>query len=265
MTEDQKINFEAQGYLILENALSAEELEDLRNAFDTAADGGFLGKIQNHHPQFIQLAEHSTIFPVVHGIIGDVIQLRSILGRRIEPGAYERGWQREMEGMLGVHHPLSTVGVDAVIHLDDTATGASLRVVPGSHRFKSEMPLPELTHINDMPHHVPLDMRAGTVVVHHANVWKAWTTNRSDNAQRLLIYSYNHCWMRQALRPLSEEFQALVTQSHNLSQLFGIGLDVNRAQGYWSREVEGYEPSIGLPERNYSDLKVVGKGVVPNK
>ncbi len=116
-----------------------------------------------------------------------------------------------------------------------------------------------------MAHHVTLRASAGTAILYHTNIWKAHTPNQSESAQRFLVYSYNHCWMRQTLPELSPQALDTITASHNLSQLFGIGPDVNVASGYWSRSLEGYPSSTGLPERKYSELKVVGKGIKPNE
>ena len=263
MTEQQKIDYEAHGYLILEDAIDAPALDRTRQAFDAAQD---LEDLPNQNPIFIHLAEHDAFFPHVHRVIGDVVQLRSISGNRIASNDPGQAWQKGTEGMLGIHHALSTVSVEVAIHLDDvTETSACVCVVPASHRFKSELPLPALSAIEEMSHHVPLYVKAGTAILSHANIWKARAQNRRDFAQRTLVYTYNHCWMRQALPDLSPEAKDTVTSSHNLSQLFGIGPDIGNASGYWSRKVEGYPSSTGLPERKYAGLNVVGQGVKPNR
>jgi hypothetical protein len=263
MTEQQKSDYEAHGYLLLEDALDATALDRTRQAFDAAQD---LEDLPNQNPIFIHLAEHDAFFPHVHRVIGDVIQLRSVEGRRIAPDDPGQAWQKGTDGMLGVHHALSTVGVEVVIHLDDvTQTSACLSVVPASHRFKTDLPLPDVKTIEEMPHHVPLCVKAGTAILSHANIWKACTRNQGDTTQRSIVYTYNHCWMRQALPDLSPEGVDTIAESHNLSQLFGIDPDVSHASKYWSRSVEGYPSSKGLPDRKFAERKVVGQGVKPNR
>ena len=263
MTELEKNQYEAQGYLILEDALDAPALDCTRQAFDAAED---LEDLPNQNPIFIHLAEHDAFFPLVHRIIGDVVQLRFIRGNRIAPNDPGQAWQKGTAGMLGVHHALSTVSVEVVVHLDDvTETSACDCVVPASHRFKSDLPLPDVDVIEEMPHSVPLLAKAGTAVLSHANIWKARTRNQGDTAQRSIVYTYNHCWMRQALPDLSPEAVDTIAGSHNLSQLFGIDPDVSHASKYWSRSVEGYPASKGLPDRKFAERKVVGQGVKPNR
>jgi hypothetical protein len=71
--------------------------------------------------------------------------------------------------------------------------------------------------------------------------------------------------MRQALPGLSPYATAVVSSTHNLSQLFGIRNTARNASWYWGRKIEGYPSSTGLPERRFSELSVVGKGAANEK
>ena len=265
MTDDQKVEFEAQGYLVLNGVFDPDELEQMRLAFDRAAESDGLDDLPNRDDRFIHLAEHPAIFPAVHRILSDDLQVRSLKGTGIPSGAPGRGWRREVGGLLGVHHALSTLSVQVTIHLDDVPErGACISVVPGSHRFRSDLAFPDIAHIEEMPHRVGLQVKAGAALLLHGNLWQARNRNRSDASLRLLEITYVHCWMRQALPELSPQVVEGIAPSHNLSQLFGIDVDETHAQGYWGRRVVGYASSTGLPERRFSELKVVGKGVTPN-
>ena len=204
--------------------------------------------------------------PAVHRIVGDDVQVRSLRGVKVGPQGAGRGWHREVAGMLGVHHPASTLCVQVFIPLDDAPEdGASIAAVPGSHRFKPDLPFPDITHIEEMPHHVVLRTRAGTAVILNGNLWQARTHNRSDAPRRFLEYTYIHCWMRQTLPDLSPHATEVASSSHNLAQLFGIRMDKQDAKWYWGRRVEGYPPSGGMPDRRFSALKVVGREVKGNE
>jgi phytanoyl-CoA hydroxylase len=260
MTEAQRSEYEAHGYLIVPGVLDAEELQLLRGAFEQAERAAGLADLPNQEARFIGLAEHPRLFPVIHRIIGDNVQLRSLRGVAIAPRGAGRGWHRETAGILGVHHPLSTLSVQVFFHLDDvTNEEACLAVVPGSHRFRSDLPFPAITSIEEMPHHVPLRVRAGTAVVLNANLWQARTRNRHDTPVRLLGYTYIHCWMRQALPELSPPAREVAAATHNLRQLFGLPGTERGADNYWSRKIEGYPPSAGLPDRRFAEYTVVGR------
>jgi len=266
MTEAQRIEYEAQGYLVVEGGFAPDEFRLAQAAFDGAERSGGLEDLPNRDDLFIRLAEHPAFFPAVHRIVGDDAQLRSLRGVRLTPDSAGRGWRREVAGLLGVHHPASTLSVQVSLWLDDApGEGACIAVVPGSHRFKPDLPFPDITHIEEMPHHVALRAGAGTAVLLNGNLWQARTRNRSGAPQRLLEYTYVHCWMRQALPDLSPHATEVASSSHNLAQLFGIRTDPMDSKWYWGRRVEGYPPSAGLPERRFSGLKVVGRGVKANE
>jgi hypothetical protein len=239
-------------------------LRRTRAAFDRAAEAGALGDLANQDEVFIALAEHDVIFPVVHRIIGDVIQLRSIRGERIASGDDGCGWRNDMAGVLGVDHSKSTLTTQVVICLDDPDDGSRLSVVPGSHRFRPEVQLPQVEAIGEMPHQVPISALAGSAVVLHGNIWQARTAYGS-NVSRFVRYTFNHCWMRQDLPDLLPEARKTISASHNLCQLFGVDRGVSTPGRYWDRQVEGYPMSEGLPDRAFSELTVVGKSVDSNK
>ncbi|MDA0711578.1 MAG: phytanoyl-CoA dioxygenase family protein [bacterium] len=258
MTDPQRIDFEARGYLSL--TMNADILTQIQAAFDRSKD--HLDDLPNRDDVFITLAEHPDIFPFVHAILSDDIQLRSITGFTAAPRSSGRGWHRETASIQGVNHTRSTLCVEAYIQLDDTPPGgANLMAVPTSYRFESD--LPAIARIQDMPHAVALPGQAGSVALLHGNLWQARTRNQSHVSQRFLKLSFVHCWMRQALPVLSAHASDLIGASKNLSQLFGLR-DVANAQGYWSGQLETHSSETGIPDRKFSSLKVVGKGSAPN-
>lgn len=260
MTDAQRIDLEARGYLALD--INAGDLAHLQDAFDRAEDG--LDDLPNRDDIFIRLVEHPDLFPTVHNILSDDVQLRSLTGLTLPPESPGRGWRREVAGLLGIHHSISTLCVQVLIHLDDTPEdGACLMAVPGSHRFKSDLPFPDITYIEDMPHSVQLPSKAGTGTILNGNLWQARTRNRSNVLQRLLNLTYVHCWMRHTLPELSPHAQEIIQSSPNLRQLFGLR-EVSGAPGYWSGQLEGYPSAAGLPDRRFASFKVVGKGTAPN-
>ena len=76
MTPQQRIDYEANGYLLLD--INSESLSTLRQGFDRSI--GHLDDLPNQDDTFIRLAEHPDIFPIVHTITSDEVQLRSLTG-----------------------------------------------------------------------------------------------------------------------------------------------------------------------------------------
>ncbi len=262
MTEQQRIEYEAQGYLVMDGILEASELERVKTAFKQAEENQGLNELPNRDDLFIHLAEHSTLFPTIHQIVGDNVQVRSLRGIAISPNSAGRGWHREVASTLGIHHPTSTFCIQVFFHLNDVPEeGSCIAVVPGSHRFKPELSFPDITYIEEMPHHVLLRVKAGTAIILHGNIWQARIRNRSSMPQQLLEYTYIHCWMRQALPKLTPHATETASASHNLRQLFGIRTTDMNAAWYWGRKIEEYPSSTGLPPRKFSKLGVVGKDI----
>ena len=133
-------------------------------------------------------------------------------------------------------------------------------MVPASHRFKTDVPFPDISNIEEMPNHLPLRLRAGSSAILHGNLWQTRLRHRAAAPLRLLEYTYVHCWMRQALPDLSPQSRDAIAAKGNLASLFGTKPD----RRYWDSELTGYPSSIGLPKRAYSPLSGVGYGTQPN-
>ena len=246
MTPAQQRDFQAQGYLIIEGGLSPVKLDELRTAFDKMAAADALADLPNGDDCFKHLMLDAAFFPIVHRIMSDAVQLRSLRGSLCAPGAAAQAWQQKVAGLLGVAHHASTISIQLQIHLDETPVGgACTAVVPGSHRFAPDRQMPEADSVEAMADAQLLTVKAGTAIILHNNLWQAQTANRSKTAQRIICSDFVHCWMRHDLPELSAAALAAISQSHNLSQLFGLG-EHNSVVGYWERGIEGYPASAGL-------------------
>ncbi len=262
MKEQQQVDYEGQGFLVVEAALSADELESIGALIDEAVSVDALHNLPNQDDAFIHLAEHPILFPIIHGIMSDDVALRSVKGWSIDPGARGRGWHREVASMLGVNHAASNMCTQLFVCLDDCGEndGGGFTVVPASHLLKADLPFPDITHIEDMPNQLPLRLKAGSALILHGNIWQSRMRHEGKSRSRLLEYAYIHCWMRQALPKLSSQARATMMSTSNLASLFGITPE----RRYWDDKVTGYQTSNGLPARRYSPLSSVGKGTEPN-
>ena len=261
MTEQQQINYQGQGFLVVEDALGADELESIAAAFDEAASTDALDDLPNQDSAFIHLAEHSVLFPVIHGIMSDDVAARSVKGMSMDRGAKGRGWHREVASMLGVNHSASNMYTQLFVFLDDCGEDdGCLTVVPASHLLKAVTPFPDIIRIEDMPNHLPLRLKAGSAVILHGNIWQARMSHEGESRLRWLEYAYIHCWMRQTLPEFSSQACETMMSTGNLASLFGITPE----RRYWDVMVTGYRNSKGLPARCYSPLSSVGKGTEPN-
>ena len=212
ISDEQRLFVESSGYLVIPNALSAEELDSLRVAADRAErqwrnDPSLPGwrrenieqlqSIIEYGEEFLDLAAHPKVFPIVRHMLGDDLALLFSDYFITPPHTSSQiHWHRDAR-ILGPYHPLSKMFVKAFILLSDVSPeGGATAVVPGTHKFDEGWKFPETENAADMPGHVKMAFPAGTVWLMHGRVYHAALPNDSDGARRMLIYNYGHLWMK---------------------------------------------------------------------
>jgi phytanoyl-CoA hydroxylase len=239
MTDEQRIFFETNGYLVIPNALDAAELARLRAAADRAeavwrADPSRLGQRKPNLEQvqapieyddvFLDLLAHPKVFPIVREMLGDDVSMIDndyfISPPRTGTHAH---WHHDV-GMAGVYHPRSVLMVKVFYLLTDVSPeGGGTAILPGSHRFPLDFRLPKVENPADMPGHKKMAYPAGTAWMFNGRMFHAALNNDSDQPRRILIYNYGHFWMKiwQGYEP-SEALKAKAT-TPVMRQLLGIG------------------------------------------
>lgn len=214
MTDEQRLFFEANGYLVIPDALSSEELATVRTACDRAEqewrnDPSRLGErrselqsvqaIIEYDPTFLDLMEHPNVFPLVREIVGDDIAMIDndyFISPPVTRPAGHHVWHYD-EGFTGVYHPRSTMMVKVFYALEDVPReGGPTAFVPGSHRFSADFAMPEPAHYDDMPGHVRMAVPAGTAYLFNGRIFHAALPNRGTTTRRVLIFNYGHVWMK---------------------------------------------------------------------
>ena len=104
MTPAQKRDYEAQGYLVIENGFDSGKLNELSSALDRLAAADELEDLPNGDDCFIHLTLDPAFFPIVHRIMSDDVQLRTLRGGLCAPGTSELDWHRSVASLLGVAH-----------------------------------------------------------------------------------------------------------------------------------------------------------------
>ncbi len=215
LTDAQRFFYQAQGYLVLESVLDAGELAVLRRAAEEAeaAWRADLSRPGTRIPEFLEiegileygeaffdLAVHPKIFPLVREVVGPDIGLVDHGYYITPPGGAIDGtaWHTDVRTRArGVHHPGSTLMVRAMIALEDIGEdGGATLVLPGSHRWPDDDPLPAVALPEEMPGAVSLHCRAGTAYFFNGALWHAPSNNRSAATRRVLLFNYGHKWMR---------------------------------------------------------------------
>lgn len=239
MTDEQRIFFETNGFLVIPDALTPAELEAARAAADRAeavwrADPTRLGSRRENLQQvlapieyddlFLDLMEHPKTFPLIREILGnDVSMIDNDLFFSPPHTRTHAHWHHDV-GMPGVYHPRSVMMVKLFFLLDDVSEdGGCTLFLPGSHRYPMDFRLPKVENPMEMPHHAKMAFPAGTAYFFNGRCYHAATDNNSDRRRRVLIYNYGHHWMRiwpgyEPSERLKENAKAAVRR-----QLLGLG------------------------------------------
>ncbi len=212
LTEEQRAFFDEEGYLIVPDALAAEELSAIRRAAAEAearwrADPSLPGVrrpdleqvlgIMEHGPVLADLLEHSRIFPMVRELVGPDVMMLDHDYFMTPPGAeIPQGWHFDFD-MPGVDHPRSRLMVKVFYVLEDIPEdGGATLVLPRSHRTPPGAEMPNSEIPEDLPGAVKMALPAGSAYLITGRTYHSAGNNRSHRYRHLLIYTYGHKWMR---------------------------------------------------------------------
>lgn len=212
LTDEQRLFYEANGYLVVPNALHGEELSKVLAAADRAealwrADptrpgnrGPNLEQVLapiEYEPALRDLLVHPVLFPMVRELLGDDIAMIDNDFFITPPARPSHAHWHHDVGQQGVYHPRSTLMVKVFYLLSDVPEGGGgTAVIPGSHRFPSEFRLPQVEDPGAMPTHVRMTYPAGTAYLFNGRIYHAALDNVTDQTRRVLIYNYGHAWMK---------------------------------------------------------------------
>lgn len=243
MTDEQRIRFEADGFLTIRGALSREELAGVREAADETEErwradlslpgirSTVLEQVQapiEYDNRLLALLWQPTVFPLVRALLGDDI---SMIDNDffITPPRTPRthaGWHHDV-GMHGVYHPRSILMVKVFYLLSDVdENSGGTAMVPGSHRFPQDFSFPKVEDPRQMPGAVQMTGKAGDAYLFNGRTYHCAVNNDSDRPRKVLIYNYGHFWMKvwQGYEPSARLIaEAKASGDPVRMQLLGIG------------------------------------------
>jgi ectoine hydroxylase len=229
------VDFERDGYAIVEDALDADTVARLTTAVDRVwseerVDGtalhllGFLGR----DPAFLDLVDHPAAFPLVHGVLGWNIYAYHCHLDVHPPLEEPPRWRWHQDGgrqNVELESPRPRLSVKVAYFLTDVESReqGALLVVPGSHRRDA------LCTQHEPADATPLLVRAGSAVVFDRRLWHARGDNVSERTRKVLFYGYTYRWIRPR-DDLGLTAAQLAAVDPVRRQLLGAGTS---AIGYW--------------------------------
>jgi ectoine hydroxylase-related dioxygenase (phytanoyl-CoA dioxygenase family) len=250
LTEAQRTAFNADGFLVVRNALDGETVKQLVEESDRLA-GAFLrkpeiaGKPEYNHldlrrgllkeKALLALVSNSTTVPLVVQLLSPNIHLHSttIIYKRPEnpdDPPFRRGWHRDIRipKDLG-HEQLPLVGIKVCYCLTDFQQpncGMTL-MARGSHRLPGPLPIakgdvdPLAVEVCD------LQLNAGDALFFENRIYHTAAPNRSDRMSKVVIYGYAYRWMKPEVYLENPDEEQLLATDPVTRQLLGGYRDVD--------------------------------------
>lgn len=214
LTEEERNRFEETGYLVLEDALSPEQVESLTREvdriFEERVGAGHDNRKALFHPNFIpdhrlflELVDYEKVLPKVWGILGWNMYLYHAHLIVTPPSGQEPsdktfGWHQD-SGRMNVEmetDPRPRMSLKVAYFLSDLSEPGrgNFWIVPNSHR-NNAIALPE-RGFGQPAGAVPVCVKPGTAVFFDRRLWHTASPNWSDITRKVLFYGYGYRWIR---------------------------------------------------------------------
>jgi ectoine hydroxylase-related dioxygenase (phytanoyl-CoA dioxygenase family) len=177
------IRAELDPYLDPERLLGRNDFEGFR----TNRVYALLGKA----PSVARLVEHPRVVAMLDALLMPNYLLSANLAINLWPGETSQLAHFD-DSFYPIPRPRPPVSVSAIWALDDfTTENGATEVLAGSHRWGDDQaPAP------DDPRLVPVEMRAGSVVVFAGTLWHRGGANRTDRPRLAITPQYCEPWAR---------------------------------------------------------------------
>jgi ectoine hydroxylase len=244
LTDDERRQFNEQGYLVIEDALSPGQVAALTEATDAVYARKVAEGLDPHtllmYPNFIpesslfaDMVDYEKILPKVWGILGWNIYLYHAhlivtppSGKASNDKTF--GWHQD-SGRVNVEmesHPRPRLSLKVAYFLSDTSepNRGNFWIIPGSHLWDT---LDRPASGEGQPEGaIPVLAKPGTAVFFDRRLWHAGTPNWSpDITRKVLFYGYGYRWIR---TKDDMTVQDLWEQSDPIrKQLLGWGVNCN--------------------------------------
>jgi len=187
------------GYLIVEDALNAEQIETLRSALDETFrrnSSEFTHQLLEEDERFAFLLDNPPVLERMKAILGNCLQLHSATGRVTHPGAPDQTWHRDTAWPMapeGTPYGSIPGQINCGYYLDElTPENGPVVLVPGSQRvpFRPPAGSPEF------PDEKRVLARPGQAVLFDGSIFHRGAANRSEGNRRVCLICYQNAWMK---------------------------------------------------------------------
>ena len=208
LTDEQRRDFERDGYLVVRDALDEATVARLIAATDRICgpwnERGFWERRNciEAADEFAELLDCPSTVPLITQILNHNIHLITshLIVRPPTIGAsslaLQSNWHRDGgTAPLDLDSELPRMFIKAAYWLTDVSTPGrgNLRVVPGSHLSRSN---PPKTADGGLAGAVDVLAKAGDAVLFENRLWHAVGANASDVTRKAVFFGYGYRWLR---------------------------------------------------------------------
>ena len=220
LTQEQIDFYQTNGYIVVENVISAKDIAELRKVTDEFVDKSReatehtnvfdlepghtpetprLRRLKNPavlHPIYDRMLRHDYILDSVAQLIGQNIRYQtSKLNMKSAGFGSPVEWHQDFAfGGDTTNDDMLSVG----LAVDDmTRENGCLLFIPGSHKgpiynhYQNDVFVGAITDPNFIPDNVaPVEVKAGSITIHHTRTLHASAPNLSGQSRRLFLLQY---------------------------------------------------------------------------
>lgn len=168
-------------------------------------------------PSVAELVEHPSVVALLDELLLPGYLLSANLAINLLPGETAQRLHFD-DSFYPLPRPRAAIGVSAIWAIDDfTPTNGATQVIPGSHRWGSEIPAEDHEVVDVV-------MPAGSVVVFLGTLWHRGGANRSDAPRLAITPQYCEPWARQQEQMVLSVGTAAARFSDRVRTMLGFGI-----------------------------------------
>lgn len=239
---DQRVVFDRDGYVVIEGALTPDEVGRLTAVIDHtyARERGDAGgplhllAFCGRDAAFLELVDHPSTLPLIIDVLGtNIFMYHCHLDVHPPERDVAQSWMWHQDGGI-VNRDLETeprprLAVKVAYFLTDVSEPGrgNFAVLPGS-QLRNAIARPRDDR-NEIPGAVPILVHAGDAVLFDRRLWHMRSPNRSGLTRKALFYAYTYRWIRPR-DDLEVRADLVGTITPAREQLLGAGA---RAIDFW--------------------------------
>lgn len=217
------------GYVILENLLSPEEIDEIRGEVRPILDRTGRNNFEGHATQRIysvlnktrscdRAVEHPRVLALLDRLLMPNCLLSMVQVINILPGEAAQMLHTD-DGFYPLPRPRQALSAATIWAVDDfTADNGATDIVLGSHLWGDRLPTGE-------ERRVPVVMPAGSCVFFLGTLWHGGGANKSAHSRLALTAQYCEPWLRpQEAFTLSTPHEIVRTVSEDIRRMLGYSI-----------------------------------------